>query len=190
VSLSTPNGNKTMFTAPEVTSDTRLSFELGVQGSGGSNGTSTVGINVVPQQQERAFTLSSYLDENVYTVTGKTDNLNPLSLIINPSKSITVNLEEGQRGGFIEMALPKAMIDDISQVVIQEEMQDLNPSVSNNSSTIRFDVPDGATSVEILGAYVVPEFPSAAVISAIAMAGILSIISLARRIRWRKYEQG
>jgi hypothetical protein len=190
VSLSTPNGNKTTFTAPEVTSDTRLSFELGVQGSGGSNGTSTVGINVVPLQQERAFTLSSYLDGNVYTVSGKTDNLNPLSLIINPSKSITVNLEEGQRGGFIEMALPKAMIDDISQVVIQEEMQDLNPSVSNNSSTVRFDVPDGATSVEILGAYVVPEFPSAAVISAIAMAGILSIISLARRIRWRKYEQG
>lgn len=183
VSLSAPDKNKTTFTAPEVTSDTHLAFALDVQGNGGSNGTSTVVVNVVPQQQERPFTLSGYLDGNDYTIFGKTDNLNPLSFTINPSKSIIINLEEGQGGGFMEMALPKAMINGILHVVIQGEMQDLNPSVDNSSSTVRFDIPDGATSVEILGTYVVPEFPSAAVAS-IALAIILSFIALVHRTRW------
>jgi predicted secreted protein with PEFG-CTERM motif len=95
-------------------------------------------------------------DGSSYTVSGKGASAAATAASIAPEQYVTVELEGD---GEIELTLPKSMIDGVNAVRAgNQEIEFQTVSESSSSTTIRFAVPDGAGSVNIHGATVVPEF--------------------------------
>jgi phosphate transport system permease protein/phosphate transport system substrate-binding protein len=140
------------------------------------NGNCVPDVTPPPPEEEKPFTVSSSLDGNSYTVTGKSTTIKATSFTIVPIQSVLVTFNGS---GEVELTLPKNMIDGISGIKAGSQTvlyQQLDASVS--STTIKFTVPEGSSSVEIQGAMVVPEFP--VVTAMILTATIGGIIAFSR----------
>jgi phosphate transport system substrate-binding protein len=118
------------------------------------------------------FAVSSSLDGESYTANGISKTVNATSLTIKPKESVTIEFDSA---GEVELTLPKAMIDGITTISAGTSMVTYEQvSTSSSASTIKFTVPEGADSVEIRGAMVVPEFPIVmAMILAATIGGIV-----------------
>lgn len=81
--------------------------------------------------------------------------------------------------GDVELTLPNAMISGISAVTADDKpVQFQQTSSTASDTTIKFTVPDGATSVNVAGATVVPEF---GVVAALVLAvSLVAVIGFAR----------
>jgi phosphate transport system substrate-binding protein len=120
----------------------------------------------------KTFTVSSSLDGKSYTVNGKSETVNATSLTIKPKESVVIEFDSA---GEVELTLPKAMIDGITTISARSSPITYEQvSTSSSASTIKFTVPEGADSVEIRGAMVVPEFPIVvAMMLAVTIGGIV-----------------
>jgi phosphate transport system substrate-binding protein len=137
-----------------------------------------------PAPQEQSFSISCTQDGTSYTVTGKSARAKATAVSITPQQYVTVELEGT---GDIELTLPKNMIDGIT--MIRAGNADINYEVvskDSSSTTIRFTVPDGANSVNIHGATVVPEFSVIAIlVLAASIVGVIAYtLSSQRAIAW------
>src|SRR5581483_5245190 len=112
---------------------------------------------VTPQPQPQPFTVSSTLDGNSYSISGKsTANVKATSFTISPTtKSVKVQIQ-GQ--GDAELTLPKSMISGITMVMAGGQQITPTKTETADSTTIKFTVPQNTDSVEIVGTTVVPEF--------------------------------
>ena len=174
VTLTNSDKAEATFTAPRVAVQTLLMFQLIVNDGKDDSLPDTVMIRVMPvgetPVEETSFTLSSNLDGNTYVVVGEAENLAPLAFTINPNKSVQFDLAGGE-GGELDLTLPKEMMSGIRAVQSEEEtLQFQIVSVDTTSTTLRFTVPDNTDSIEINGAFVVPEFPFATIL----LAGIIT----------------
>ncbi len=131
-----------------------------------------------PPVEEKPFTVSSTLDGNSYTVTGKSTSANATSFTIIPKQSVMVSFEGS---GEVELTLPKNMIDGITTIKAGSQSIAFEQVSTSASTTIKFEVPEGSDSVEIQGAMVVPEFPVvAAIILAATIGGIVGYTRFAK----------
>jgi plastocyanin len=125
-----------------------------------------------PPPQQKSFSVTATADGSDYTITGS-GNAMATSATIDAGKSVTVMFDGA---GTVSLTLPKTMVDKISTVNGEKAT-----IVSENatSTTVSFTVPD-SKSAEILGGFVVPEFP---IIAAILAASIAVLIGLTRFAR-------
>jgi peptide/nickel transport system substrate-binding protein len=130
-----------------------------------------------------AFTISSTLGGNSYSISGQsTANVKATSFAINPEQSVTVTFD---KAGEVELTLPKTMIDGINGVTAGSQTVNFTPTKNADSTTIKFTVPEGATTVEIKGATVAPEFSVIAVaVLGISIAAIIGYTRFARSGRY------
>jgi peptide/nickel transport system substrate-binding protein len=130
-----------------------------------------------------AFTISSTLGGNSYSISGQsTGNVKATSFAINPEQSVTVTFD---KAGEVELTLPKTMIDGINGVTAGSQTVNFTPTKNADSTTIKFTVPEGATTVEIKGATVAPEFSVIAVaVLGISIAAIIGYTRFARSGRY------
>lgn len=138
------------------------------------NGQPVMGAGPGPLPEE--FTVSTTLDGNTYTITGKGQGINATGFTINPQKSLEVQFAGS---GDVEITLPKDVIDGITAVMANDQAIDYTKTDGTSSTTLKFTVPDGTDSVEILATMVVPEFGMVAIlILAAAVVGVVSTIRL------------
>jgi phosphate transport system permease protein/phosphate transport system substrate-binding protein len=143
------------------------------------NGDVVLTTGTPPPEEEMTFTISSSFDGKSYTISGKSETVNATSFTINPEESVMVEFDGA---GEVELTLPKTMIDGITTIMAgSTQITYQQVSTSSTSNTIKFTVPQGADSVEIQGAMVVPEFPIvAAMILAATIGGIVVYSRFAR----------
>jgi plastocyanin len=122
-----------------------------------------------PGPEPKPFSVTATADGKDYVITGS-GNATATSATISAGKSVTVMFD---KAGSVSLTLPKNMIDKISTVNGEKTTI---VSQNDSSTTISFTVPEGK-SVEIMGAFVVPEFP---VIAAILVASIAAFIGYTR----------
>lgn len=134
---------------------------------------------VVPERFEEAAEnyVTAELSGVSYTLSSKsTAFMRVAAATITPEESVAV---EFTNAGEVELTLPKSMIDGISGV--QAGGKDLNfetVSSTEETTTIKFTVPEEDKSVDIHGATVVPEF---GVIAVLVLAALLvAVIGIAR----------
>jgi hypothetical protein len=142
-----------------------------------------IGLVSVSEQSTEGpqFKVITTFNDKTYEVTGQSStNAKAIAVSINASKSIMVNFEGS---GDVELTLPTEMIEGISSITSQDgsNIEFTKTSESDSATTIKFDIPDGAESVQIMGARVVPEFPLAAAI--ILVASLVPVIAVARIVR-------
>jgi plastocyanin len=123
-------------------------------------------------------TVTAKLDGKDYVVTAKSTTSQVTGATIEAQKSVTVTID---KPGDVELTLPKTMISGINSVMAgnQELLKD-QPTTNADSSTIKFTVPEGSTTVVIKGATVVPEFPVIAVILAATIGAFVGYTRFAR----------
>lgn len=121
------------------------------------------------------FSVSATHDGSSYTMTGRGTGAEATAVSITPEQYVTVELEGA---GEIELTLPKSMIDGITMVRAGSEDINYEASESSSSTTIRFTVPDGAGSIDIYGATVVPEFDILVLL--VLAASIVGVIAYTR----------
>lgn len=124
------------------------------------------------------FEVKTTLDGKDYTVTGKSTTVKATELKINPGQSVQVML---QGTGDVELTLPTTLIEGINSVKAANQTVNFTPTPSENATTIKFSVPAGTTSVEIMGAKVIPEFPMVA--AALIAASLIAIVGFVRFTR-------
>jgi len=123
------------------------------------------------QSIARTYDVSSSLDGNSYTITGRADDARAMAFTINPHRSVEIEFD-GQ--GEVELTFSKEMIDGIHTVKTGEQnIAFEQTSNSSFSTTIKFALPDNTQSVEIIGVTVVPEFPVAALILVVSMLTLI-----------------
>lgn len=132
-----------------------------------------VGTVIVAGGGPTPFSVMAAADGKNYEITGSGD-AKATSATINPNESVEIEFDGS---GAVELTLPKAMIDDITLV---NGEQATIISETDTATTVSFEVPEGETSVQIMGGFVVPEFP---VIVAILAATIAAFIGYARFAR-------
>jgi phosphate transport system permease protein/phosphate transport system substrate-binding protein len=121
------------------------------------------------------FSVTVELGGNSYTVTGTSTAGAPKVEII-PEQAVRLTFTGP---GEVELTLPKNMIDGISAVKAgSQTIQYETVSTTSSSTTIKFTVPDGVTSVDIQGAMVVPEF--AVVVLLVLGAAIIGVVGFGR----------
>ena len=126
------------------------------------------------------FKLITAFDGKIYEVVGHSSaNANATGVVISPGISVMVNFDGS---GDVELTLPTDMISNITAVIVgTESMEPEIVEVNAASTTISFEVPEGETSVKIMGGFVVPEFP---VVAALVLGGsLVVVISIARIVR-------
>ncbi|AIC15678.1 cupredoxin domain-containing protein [Nitrososphaera viennensis] len=134
-------------------------------GSTGGNGTATM----------QEGTATAQLDGKSYTVTSKSATSKVTAATITAGESVNVAFD---KAGEMEVTLPKAMIDGIQSVTANGQTVQFTSTNSTDSTTIKFTAPAGATSVDITGTMVVPEF---GVIAALVLAAsLVAVIGVAR----------
>jgi len=125
--------------------------------------------------------VTATLDGKPYDVTYKSATSKATTATIKAKESVTIVFD---KAGDVELTLPKAMISGINSVMAgnQDLLKDNKPTVNpDGSSTVKFTVPEGATTVVIKGTTVIPEFPLiAAAILAASIAAIIGYTRLAR----------
>ncbi len=127
-----------------------------------------------PGMQETSATTE--FDGQTYKVEAKSSAVKVTGLAIDSGKAVNVNLSgEGE----VELELPTAMISGISSVMAgSTDVNFTQVESDDDSTTIKFTVPAGTSSVQIMGAKVIPEF---GVIAAIVLAAsLVAVIGFAR----------
>jgi plastocyanin len=110
---------------------------------------------------------------NEHEITGISENVTATSFAINPGQSVQIQFEGT---GEVELTLPKSLIANITAVQAGTEViQYTAANETDTSTTISFEVPEGQNLIEIMGGFVVPEFP---VIAAILAGTIMAVIGL------------
>jgi predicted secreted protein with PEFG-CTERM motif len=136
-----------------------------VSAAGGGNGGT-------PQE----FTTTATIGGNNYEITGVSATATATTATINPGqKSVQIAFDGS---GQVELTLPKSMIGDINAVMAGDEEVEYTSTDNGDSTTIAFAVPEGATSVDIMAGYVVPEFPVVAIL--ILAASLVAIVGYTR----------
>jgi plastocyanin len=108
---------------------------------------------------------------NEHEITGISQNATATSFTINPGESVEIQFDGT---GEVELTLPKSIIANITAVQAgTETIQHAAVNENNTSTTISFDVPESQTPVQIMGGFVIPEFP---VIAAILAGTIIAVI--------------
>lgn len=123
--------------------------------------------------------VTATLDGKSYDITVKSATSKATTATIQSGESLTIMFD---KPGEVELTIPKTLIDGINNVAAGGTTIDHPPPTTNaDSSTIKFTVPEGSTTVVIKGATVVPEFPVIAAILAGTIAGIIGFTRFARR---------
>ncbi|HKZ60790.1 MAG TPA: plastocyanin/azurin family copper-binding protein [Nitrososphaera sp.] len=123
------------------------------------------------------FSVTATADGTDYEITGS-GNATATAATINPGESVEIEFDGA---GAVELTLPTTMISNITSVMVGTESIESEIVEENaTSTTISFEVPEGETSVQIMGGFVVPEFPVIAAILAVAIAGIIGYARFAR----------
>jgi predicted secreted protein with PEFG-CTERM motif len=136
-----------------------------VSAAGGGNGGT-------PQE----FRTTAAIGGNNYEITGVSATATATAATINPGqKSVQITFDGS---GQVELTLPKSMIGDINAVMAGDGEVEYTPTDNGDSTTIGFAVPEGATSVDIMAGYVVPEFPVVAIL--ILAASLVAIVGYTR----------
>lgn len=138
---------------------------VGTVAVGGGNGG-----NGGPQESRATATI----DGNNYEVVATSTTAKITGAEIVPDeKKVTVAFDAA---GDAELTLPKTMIDGVAPgngVEIVEE--------TDEATKVKVTIPDGNTEVDILGTFVVPEFPVvAALILAVTVAGVVGYTRFAK----------
>ncbi len=130
----------------------------------------------VTEPTMKQFSTSYTLDGNSYSINGQSTSVTATSFKINTKESVQVEFDGA---GEVWLTLPKTMIDGIHTVRAGSQTISFSQVESTSTSTtIRFTVPQGVGSVEIMGAMVVPEF---GVIAALILAvSLVAVIGFAR----------
>jgi plastocyanin len=97
---------------------------------------------------------------------------------INEGKSVTVTFD---KTGEVQLTLPKKMISGNLTVMAGTNEVQSTATDGADSTTLKFTLPAGATTVDITGTTVIPEFPLVA--AAILAASIAAIIGYTRFAR-------
>ena len=124
-------------------------------------------VMVAGEPQPQSFSVTASLDGKDYVVAG-TGDAKATSATIESGKSVTIMFD---KAGSTQLTLPKSLIANVTAsngVSIVSE--------NDTSTTVSVTVPD-SKSVQIMGAFVVPEFP---VIAAILVASIAAFVGYAR----------
>jgi predicted secreted protein with PEFG-CTERM motif len=123
-------------------------------------------------------TATAQLDGKSYTVTSSSATSKVTAATITAGKSVNVAFD---KAGEMAVTLPKAMISGIAPTgAVMAGTQAVQYTVTDgaDSTTIKFTAPAGATSVDITGATVVPEF---GVVAALVLAAsLVAVIGIAR----------
>ena len=108
---------------------------------------------------------------NEHEITGISQNATATSFSINPGESVEIQFNGT---GEVELTLPKSIIANITAVQAgTETIQHAAVNENDTSTTISFEVPESQTPVQIMGGFVIPEFP---VIAAILAGTIIAVI--------------
>jgi plastocyanin len=121
--------------------------------------------------------VTAKLDGKDYDVAAKSTTSQVTAATIEAIKSVTVTFD---KPGEVELTLPKTMISGITNVTAGATTIDFTPTNNPDSTTIKFTVPEGSTTVVIKGATVVPEFPVIAAILAATFGAIIAYTRFAR----------
>jgi predicted secreted protein with PEFG-CTERM motif len=122
------------------------------------------------------FTTTATIGGNNYEITGVSATATATAATINPGqKSVQIAFDGS---GQVELTLPKSMIGNINAVMAGDGEVEYTPTDKGDSTTIAFAVPEGATSVDIMAGYVVPEFPVVAIL--ILAASLVAIVGYTR----------
>jgi hypothetical protein len=115
------------------------------------------------------------LDGKTYEVTGKSAGANLTAIDIDPNKSVELTFEGS---GEVELSLPVTMIEGINMVQTTDgHMLNYTTNQTASTTTITFVLDENMTSVEVMGAMVVPEFPLPILI---VLPAIVTIIAVTR----------
>lgn len=152
---------------PQMTGKVVVTAATG--GNGGNGGTGT------PMDSKATATL----DGKNYDVSAKSTSAKVTEATIQSGQSVTVKFD---KAGEVELTLPKDMITGVNSVMAgTQELLNGDATVNaDGSSTVKFTVPEGSTTVVIKGATVVPEFPMVALILAITMVAIIGYVRYAK----------
>ena len=120
---------------------------------------------------EEVFDLASEVD---YSISG--GNVDSVAANVN-GNSLVVSIHDAEDGGELTITLPSDVITPFNDgtffVLVNDEESD-DASQDGNTITVPFDA--DATTVEIIGTHVVPEFGTiAAIILAVAITSIIVI---------------
>jgi plastocyanin len=122
--------------------------------------------------------VTATLDGKNYDITYKSTTSKATTATIDAGKSVKVTFD---KAGEVELTLPNAMISGINSVTAGGQTVNFTPTKNADSTTIKFTVPEGSTSVEIKGATVVPEFSVIAVaVLGISIAAIIGYTRFAK----------
>jgi len=133
----------------------------------------------------KSFSLSTSFEGNSFMVVGDVESNMPLAITINPEESVQVDFAGG-KGGEVEITLPKKMISGIHTVKSGDaEILFQQMATTETSTTLKFTVPDDTSSIEIVGANVVPEFP--VVIGILAGALVMIVVFMRAKTHFILY---
>ena len=118
------------------------------------------------------------LDGNSYEVTALSTAKVTAAEIDPDAMMVTVTFDNP---GEVELTLPKTMISGFTNVTAGGQNVEFEEEDATNSTTLSFTVPEGQTEVDIMGSFVVPEFPVvAALILGISVAAIVTYARFAK----------
>ena len=129
------------------------------------------------------FSASNAYDEHTFTITGESDAAKVTSFSILPDEAVTLYVEgEGQ----MEISVPTALIEEIYVLLADdgEYVEFSKLAVTEDATTILFNVPEGASSIEMIGIGVVPEFPRLMLLLTLTL--VLCSTVIAARYSYRK----
>lgn len=111
-----------------------------------------------------------------YTISSQSSSVTAKSATIAQGK-VTVNFD---KAGDVTLSLPTSMIKGITSIKSNNADVTFTPVAAKSNdtyTTISFTIPSGQTSVDIMGSFVVPEFPVAALV---LVSSIIGVIALSR----------
>src|SRR6185503_13672961 len=118
------------------------------------------------------------LDGNSYEVTAMSTSKATAAEIDPDEKSVTVTFD---KAGDVELTLPKNMISGITAVMAGDQDVVFEQEDATTSTKLSFTIPEGETEVDIMGSFVVPEFPIvAALVLGISVAAVVAYARFAK----------
>ena len=110
-----------------------------------------------------------------YNIASQSSAVTAQSATITSGSKVTVTFD---KSGDVTLSLPTAMISNITSVMSNGQnvaFQSVASQSNSTYSTISLTIPSGQTSVDIVGSFVVPEFPIAVLILASAIVAVIAI---------------
>lgn len=125
------------------------------------------------------FMTTATIDGQSFDITGKSATSKATAATIEAGEAVKVTFD---KPGEVELTLPKDMIDGINAVMAGgQQVQFEETDSTDSTTTIKFTVPEGSTSVDIMGTTVIPEFPViAALVLAVSMVAIIGYTRFAK----------